>query len=191
MIEPKFFDVHSHPNFAAFAQDRDEVVKRALDNGVWLAVVGADRESSARAVELAEKYEKGVYAIVGLHPTTNEEFDYEFYKKLALNPKVVAIGECGLDYFRGSNKKQEEIFRKQIELANEVEKPLMLHLRNGKNISAYQLAAEILKEKAKVVFNSHFFAGNLEETRLLLDLGATFSFTGVITFTHDYDEIIY
>ncbi len=197
MIKLKFFDVHSHPNFADFAQDRDEVVKRALENGVWLAAVGTDKESSAEAVALAEKYEKGVYAIVGQHPTEEENFDYEYFKKLAINPKVVAIGECGLDYneaksekLKAKNNKQEENFRKQIELANEVKKPLMLHLRNGKNISAYKLATEILKEKARVVFNSHFFAGNLEETKLLFDLGATFSFTGVITFTRDYDEII-
>ncbi|MFA6273269.1 MAG: TatD family hydrolase [Candidatus Paceibacterota bacterium] len=190
MTELKFFDIHGHLNFADYDKDRDEVVNRALENGVWQTAIGTDRESSAQALLLAEKYENGVYAIIGAHPTTNEEFDYEFYKKLATNPKVVAIGECGLDYFRDGNKKQEEIFRKQIELANEIEKPLMLHIRNGKNISAYRLAAEILKEKAKVIFNSHFFAGNLEEARLLLDLGATFSFTGVITFTNDYDEII-
>ncbi|OHA24791.1 MAG: hypothetical protein A3D52_01960 [Candidatus Taylorbacteria bacterium RIFCSPHIGHO2_02_FULL_44_36] len=121
---PTHFDVHGHPNFATFAQDRDKVVNRALKNGVWLAAVGADRVSSTRALALAEKYEEGVYAIVDSHPTTDEEFDYEFYKKLAANQKVVAIGECGLDYFRDANKKQEEIFRKQIELANEIEKPL-------------------------------------------------------------------
>ena len=160
---------------------------------------------------MAEKYSEGVYATIGLHPihtsksyhdeeelgkggkeftSRGENFDYEFYKKLAASPRVVAIGECGLDYFRDANKKQEEIFSKQIELANEVGKPLMLHVRNGKNVSAYRLAAGILKEKAKVVFDFHFFAGNLEEARLLLDLGATFSFTGVITFARDYDEVI-
>ena len=209
---PKFFDIHSHPNFAAFAQDRDEVVRRALDNSVFMNVVGTQRDTSQAAVELAEKYSEGVYATIGLHPihtsksyhdeeelgkggkeftSRDENFDYEFYKKLAASPKVVAIGECGLDYFHETNvEKQEEIFSKQIELANEVGKPLMLHIRNGKNVSAYRLAAGILKEKAKVVFNFHFFAGNLEEARLLLDLGAIFSFTGVITFTSDYDEII-
>src|SRR3989344_4233962 len=208
---PKFFDIHSHPNFAAFAQDRDEVVRRALDNSVFMNVVGTQRDTSQAAVELAEKYSEGVYATIGLHPihtsksyhdeeelgkggkeftSRDENFDYEFYKKLAASPKVVAIGECGLDYFRNANKKQEEIFSKQIELANEVGKPLMLHIRNGKNVSAYRMAAGILKEKAKVGFNFHFFAGNLEEARLLLDLGAIFSFTGVITFTSDYDEII-
>src|SRR3989344_2316664 len=179
---PKFFDIHSHPNFAVFTQDRDEVVRRALDNSVFMNVVGTQRDTSQAAVELAEKYSEGVYATIGLHPihtsksyhdeeelgkggkeftSRDENFDYEFYKKLAASPKVVAIGECGLDYFR-----------------------------NGKNVSAYRLAAGILKEKAKVVFNFHFFAGNLEEARLLLDLGAIFSFTGVITFTSDYDEII-
>lgn len=196
MIEPKFFDIHSHPNFADFDNDRDEVVRRALDNGMWLAVVGTDQESSSQALTLTEKYEKGVYAIVGAHPTTDEEFDYEFYKKLATNPKVVAIGECGLDYFHNTNKKQEEIFRKQIELANEMGKPLMLHLRNpstssgqaGAGCSAYDDAFKLLPKNSRG--DLHFFAGSIEEAKPFLDAGFYFSFTGVITFARNYDEII-
>ena len=226
---PRFFDAHSHPNFAAFAQDRDEVIKRALKSGVFMNVVGTQKDTSKSALELAEKYE-GVYATVGLHPihtgksfhdkdeigeggkeftSRGEEFDYEYYKKLASHRKVVAIGECGLDYYRhnandangdnadAANKKQEEIFRKQIELATEVKKPLMLHLRNGENRSAYKDAFAILKSYiinhtsgSSLRGNLHFFAGTTEEAKPFLDAGFTFSFTGVITFARSYDEII-
>lgn len=218
---PKYFDAHGHPNFAAYKADRDEVVKRALDAGVWLTAVGTQKDTSKAAVDLAEKYEEGVYAIVGLHPihtdksfhdeselgeggkeftSRGENFDYDFYKKLASNPKVVAIGECGLDYYRIENlefgiAKQEKMFRQQIELAVEVDKPLMLHLRNGSGKSAYDDASSILNSIFKLQNsvpkgNLHFFAGAWDEAKPFLDLGFNFSFTGVITFTRDYDEII-
>ena len=207
-MTPKFFDVHGHPNFAAFDKDRDEVVQRALEAGGFMNVVGTQKDTSKAAVELAEKYE-GVFATVGLHPihtsksfhdkdeigeeekefiSRGEEFDYDFYKKLASHQKVAAIGECGLDYYRlisDTKKKQEENFVKQIELANKIGKPLMLHIRN-----AYKDAYDILKNRIKVKGDLHFFAGTIEEAKPFLDIGLTFSFTGVITFTHDYDEII-
>jgi len=180
-MTPRFFDIHSHTNFAAFDGDRDLALKRAFEAGVFMNVVGTQKDTSKVAVELAEKY-NGVYATVGLHPihtgksfhdkeelgpsfaeasegkegfvSRGEEFDYEYYKKLASHPKVVAIGECGLDYYRSKNyelgimnggqKRQEETFRRQIELAIEVKKPLMLHIRNGDNRSAYNDAFSIL-----------------------------------------------
>lgn len=227
MIKPRFFDVHGHPNFAAFEKDRDEVVKRALDSGVWLAAVGTQKDTSRAAVELAEKYKEGVYAIVGLHPihtgksfhdkeelgeggreftSRGEQFDFDFYKKLAASPKVVAIGECGMDYYRVESQKskviklkQEENFRKQIELAIEVKKPLMLHLRSGENISAYKNAYKILStfDFGLLTADLHFFAGSIEEAKPFLDSGFYFSFTGAITYpprkgesAGSYDEII-
>jgi TatD DNase family protein len=106
----------------------------------------------------------------------------------------VAIGECGLDYFRQpeeeAKKKQIEAFEMQIALANEVGKPLMLHLRSGPGGNAYKDAVAILKKQAKVLGNSHFFAGSLEDAQVFWDMGYSTSFTGVITFTHDYDEVI-
>jgi TatD DNase family protein len=183
----RFFDIHAHLNFPDFDVDRKEVVGRAGDAGVAVINVGADKESSEKAVELAEQNDN-MWASVGLHPNDAEEFDYDFYKKLALNKKVVAIGECGLDFYRAPKnqfKKQEEIFIKQIELANEVNKPLMLHIRR-----AYEEAYEILKTHAKVKCNLHFFAGTLEDAKKFLELGFYFSFTGVITFARNYDEII-
>ena len=207
----RYIDIHTHTNFAAFEKDREDVIKRAQEAGVALINVGTQKDTSQKAVEIAEKYENGVYATVGLHPihtaksfhneeeigeggkefTSHEEqFDYDFYKQLALHPKAVAIGECGLDYYRGTGnvlsiKVQEEIFRKQIELAIEVKKPLMLHIR-----SAYTDAFKILKTYTGVKGNLHFFTGTPEEAKPFLDLGFSFSFTGVISFTHDYDEVV-
>jgi TatD DNase family protein len=131
--------------------------------------------------------------------TRAEVFDKEAYLKLLKDPKVVALGECGLDYFHlkeESIEKQKQALIEQIKLANEVSKPLMLHVRNGSTGSpqvipnAYTDVLEILKKYAKVKGDIHFFAGSLEEAKGFLDFGFTLSFTGVITFTHDYDEVI-
>ena len=102
-MTPRLFDVHTHAQFSAFDGDRGAVILRALEAGVWMVNVGTDKNMSRSAVELAQKYGEGVYTTVGLHPNDCEEgFDYDFYKKLAEDPKVVAIGECGLDYHRGA-----------------------------------------------------------------------------------------
>lgn len=214
MNDPKFFDIHSHVNFKAYEEDRDIVIKRSLDEGVWMMNVGTQKDTSAFAVELANKYERGVYAAIALHPihtskshhdtkelgeegkaftSRGEEFDTEYYLKLAQDPKVKAIGECGLDYYRldeGTAELQREVFIKHIEVANAVNKPLMCHIRSGSGRSAYVDAARILKQHAKVKGDIHFFAGNWEEAKLFLELGFTLSFTGVLTFTHDYDEVV-
>jgi TatD DNase family protein len=155
-----------------------------------------------------------VYAIAGLHPvhtsrsyhdpkeftdmekgftSRGEVFDVALYTKLAADPKVVAIGECGLDYVRleeGTKELQKKALIEQIELANEIGKPLMLHVRSGESDNAYQDAYDILRSHAKVLGNVHFFAGTYEEAKMFWDIGYTTSFTGVITFARDYDEII-
>src|SRR3989344_3240766 len=159
-MKPDYIDIHGHLNFAVFNEDREEVIKRTLDSRTFAVSVGTQRDTSRVAVELARAHE-GMYAIVGLHPihtgksfhdsdelgeggreftSRGESFDYAYYRDLALDPKVIAIGECGLDYFRadGSTPQiMEEVFQKHIELAVEVNKPLMLHLRNGSDRSAY------------------------------------------------------
>lgn len=222
----KLFDVHTHTQFAAFAGQIDAVIKRALDAGVWLLNVGTQKGTSAKAIEVAEKYSEGVYAAIGLHPIHTEEsyhdrqelgipdyipnsrelenkgmkgfvsrgedFDYEYYKKLAQNSKVIAIGECGLDYYRLTEEtktKQREVFIKQIELAREVGKPLMIHCRN-----AFGDLIDILNTKYKIPNTSsgivHFFTGTTDDAEKLLELGFSFSFGGVITFARDYDDQI-
>lgn len=221
---PKYIDIHSHVNLNAFKEDREEVINRALANDTYVINVGTQVDTSRSAVELADKYSEGVYAIVGLHPvhtsasfhdeqelgeggkeftSRGEVFDKNIYREFLKNPKVVAIGECGLDYYHCDTRsilKQKEAFVAHIELANEFKKPLMLHIRNNpkdKTLDAYMDALEILKQHLDVESlpmgkrgDVHFFAGNLEVAKAYLDFGFTLSFTGVITFTHDYDEVI-
>ncbi len=187
---PDFIDTHAHVNFDAYDADRDEVVSRAISQNTWFINVGTDKNTSSSAVALANAHNKGVFAIVGQHPVqdTAEKFDYDFYKNLAQDKKVLAIGECGLDYLRADRttaSSQKEIFEAQIALALELNKPLMLHIRN-----AYKDALEILKKYPSTRGNVHFFAGTWEEAKGFLDIGFTLSFTGVITFARDYDEVI-
>lgn len=184
----KHIDNHAHLNFPEFDADREEVIKRANENGVGIINVGVDLKSSKWAVELAEKNEN-MWAIVGQHPTDTEEaFDAGAYRELLKSPKVVAIGECGLDYFhlKDDNKwVQKDLFVRQIELAQEVGKPLMLHIRD-----AYEDAIEILKKYPDVRGDVHFFAGSKEIAQQFIDLGFTLSFTGVITFAKEYEELL-
>ncbi len=127
-----------------------------------------------------------------------EVFDYNRYKKIAEHQKTVAIGECGLDYFRITQlvthtaqheiiEKQKETFRQQVALAREVKKPLMIHCRN-----AYEDLIQILKEEKAYDIGGdiHFFVSSKEVAKQFLGLGFTMSFTGVLTFTHDYDEVV-
>lgn len=204
----KYFDAHTHVNFVAFKDDMEATIQRAADAGVAMNTVGTQFDTSKASVELAEKHEN-VYATIGLHPihtgksyhdekelgeggkaftSRGEEFDAARYEALAQSPKVIAIGECGLDYFRleaDTKKTQEKAFIQQIELANQLQKPLMLHIRN-----AYDDALAVLKANAKVKGDVHFFAGDWGVARRFLDEGFTLSFTGVLTFTQDYDEVV-
>ncbi len=212
----KYFDAHTHVNFVAYNDDRDATICRALELGVGMNIVGTQFDTSQAAVEIAEQYD-GVYATIGLHPihtgksfhdekelgegnkeftSRGEMFDIEKYYALGLNKKVIAVGECGLDYYRLEEKTkdvQSAAFIAQIELANRLNIPLMLHIRDGQHgggESAYLDALDILKAHAKVKGDVHFFAGSLDVARKFLDFGFTLSFTGVLTFTRDYDEIV-
>jgi TatD DNase family protein len=190
----KFIDIHCHMDFKDFDADRDEVIKRTLDAGGGMINVGVDVETSKAVVELAHKY-PNIWATVGVHPVDNlQAQDFDLIEKLAQDPKVVAIGECGLDFAHAGEEdkpRQYEIFKKHIEIANKVGKPLMLHVRNGKtDTTAYTDALEILKDHALVPFNFHFFAGSLDDLINILYLGGTISLTGVLTFSKDYDEVV-
>ncbi|MFA4890403.1 MAG: TatD family hydrolase [Candidatus Paceibacterota bacterium] len=209
-MQPKIFDIHSHLNFHDFDKDREETIKRMQENNIWTICVGADGKTSQECVELAEKYEN-IYASVGLHPNDDEIFDAEYYKKLAQHPKVVAIGECGIDLYRQKNddlKRQKDLFIKHIELALELNKPLMIHCRDAAPatpersdggqahddviniVSSFRLHAPRLRG------NVHFFSGTWEQAQRYFDLGFTISFAGPITFPpsgtgfNQYDETI-
>lgn len=212
----KYIDCHTHAQFAIYDVDRAAVISRAQEAGVGMINVGTGKATSESAVTLAEQ-NKNMWATIGLHPIhahesysdadehakdlTEENFDYEFYKKLALEKKTVAIGECGLDYFHLPKEKEEvakesqkRVFRQQVRLAEEVKKPLMIHCRPtpaSKAGDAYDDLLEILKKENRAVSGVlHFFCGNEAQAKAFLDFGFYFTFGGVVTFTHAYDEVV-
>ena len=199
----KYIDTHAHLNLSQFADDIDTVVARCATAGVAVCNVGIDHTTSQRAVALATKYDD-LYAMVGLHPVDALEtsFDTAAFRTLAAQTtKVIAIGECGFDYFHHNDAAtyttQEAAFIAQIELANELQLPLMIHTRGPKpgevsptGRSVYADVYDVLKQHAKVPFNVHFYAGTYAEAERFFELGGTISFTGVITFAKDYEEVV-
>ncbi len=220
----RYIDTHAHVNINAFQDDTKAVMERCQAEEVAMINVGTQADTSRRAVELAMEADH-CFAIVGLHPvhtsasyhdeqelganmkgftSRGEEFDAAYYRELAGSKKVVAIGECGLDYYRlesDTKAVQERAFIAQIELANELGLPLMIHTRDAKGNSAsakasagvgnvYDDTYEILKAHAKVPGNVHFYAGNWEQAKRFFDIDFSVSFTGVITFAKDYEEVV-
>lgn len=198
----RYFDAHCHIQFEQYDTDGVELIERMRADGVAGIVVGTEQSSSREAITLAEQHEH-LFASVGLHPNrvTTESFDVGTYRTLAEHPKVVAIGECGLDYFRpedvndGIKEQQKTVLKEHIALAAELDKPLIIHARPSKGTQdAYQDLIGILAEEKKTKPNLrgdiHFFVGGVDEMRELTALGFTVSFTAVITFARDYDEVI-
>ncbi len=195
------FDSHSHLHFHQFYNDREEIIKKLRDFNIKTINVGTDFEESEKAVELSKKYPDLLWASVGLHPNDNleENFDIDKYRELAKLPNIVAIGECGLDYFRSPSEaeitRQKEIFVKQIEMAQELKKPIILHCRpSAGSQNAYEDAVEILNTKYQILNTNkgvaHFFSGSKETAKKFLDLGFYISFAGPITFAPGYKEVV-
>ena len=177
-------DTHAHVNFNAYKDDADEVIRRSLDDGTWIINVGSQYSTSKRAVELAEKYEKGVYAAIGLHPIyARDGFDYKKYEQLARSSKVVAIGEIGLDYkeeYASFKEEQKEIFLKQLGLAKEIHLPIIFHCR-----MAHDALIEILTEhkaagRGQLKGVVHCFTGNRSQAEKYLAMGLYLGFNGII-----------
>ena len=198
----KYFDAHCHIQFPHYDADRAELIQSMESARVGGIVVGTELESSKKAIELVQGKED-LYASVGLHPNAvlTESFDYDTYLALARNPKVIAIGECGLDNFRPedveiSKPKQREVFLEHVRLAVETNKPLMIHSRPSKGTQdAYRDLIDILtsakrEHGEKLRGNIHFFVGGLEEARDFLELDFTMSYTAVLTFARDYDDVV-
>lgn len=209
-------DTHCHVHFNAYKKDGDEVIRRAFDNGVWMITVGTQKDTSAAAMATAEKYGTGIWAAIGLHPnhlfstiideeetpafkSRTEDFDPKYYRELAhSSKKVVAIGECGLDYYRIPENldlneikiKQHKVFREHIHLATELNLPLIVHVRDGSTLltaGAHEDVIMILGEEIRqgnlqkrgVI---HCFSGTWEEAKHYFDLGFLISFTGAALF---------
>lgn len=198
----KYIDVHCHPFIEPLKAEQEMVIQRMAEEGIVGLVVGVDEQTSKEAIALAEKHEH-LYATVGLHPndTPTEEFNAATFSELVTNTKVVGVGECGIDYFRiagdieAEKKRQWINFDKQVWFAINNDKPLMIHARPSKeSMDAYEDMLVYLernvKQTSKLRGNMHFFVGNLEVAKRFWDIGFTTSYTGVLTFTDDYDEVV-
>lgn len=177
------FDTHAHFDDEQFDADRDEVLKSLKSYGVGNIVnIGSSMKTSRTSVALAEKYDF-VYAAVGVHPSETGELcetDIDELKRLAANPKVRAIGEIGLDYHYPDDVEpsiQKKWFVRQLELAKELNMPVVIHDRESKGE-----CLETLKEHKISNGVVHCFSGSAETAREILKLGMMISFTGVLTF---------
>lgn len=178
------FDTHAHIDDNRFKGETEQVIARAKEQGVSLLVnVGYDLLHARQSIELAEKY-PFIYASVGLHPHDAKEADNVFWQeiyKLARHPKVVAIGEIGLDYYYDHSPRdvQREVFRRQIQVAKDLQLPIIIHNRD-----AHQDTLKIVREeKASLVGGVfHAYSGSWEMAREVIDLGFYISVGGPVTF---------
>ena len=229
----KLIDTHAHLNFNAFKKDWKQVIAKSLQNNLEIMNVGTNYQTSKKAIEIAEQYETGIYATIGLHPihlkngfiklktdpeegnfiAQTEDFNKEKYKELAQSKKVKAVGEIGLDYYYAPQaekelellkEKQKQALLEQIELAKELNLPIIFHCRK-----AHQDLLEILKEQQtpKLLTASdratnpelaskfgvrgviHCFTGKWQEAQEYLEMGFYLGFNGII-FKLNLDKII-
>ncbi len=191
----EFYDTHAHLDFPDFADELPQLIERATAAGITrLVSIGTDLESSARAVALAEKF-PSVFAVVGWHPNDAVRAPKDFraeLRELARHPKVVAIGETGLDYYRLPSARggtapedshvkarQAEVFQQQLEVAAETGLNCVIHTRGECFDESLRLMAPFVK-KVRGVF--HCFVGTPEQMRRVLALNSLVSFTGILTF---------
>ncbi len=177
-------DTHAHLDLKEFDKDRRKVIESALSFGVEKIInVGFDLKSSQKSIQLSEEFEQ-IYAAVGFHPHDAKELTPESLKKieeLTNHPKVVAIGEIGLDFYRNLSSREDQIraFREQIEVAKNLDLPIVVHSRE-----AHDQTLEILKEtNAKQVGGVlHSFTGTADHAKMGQDLGFYFGFNGTLTY---------
>lgn len=187
----EFFDTHSHYNDEKFDQDRENIIKSTFDAGITkFMCIGYDLESSKKAIEIAEKH-NNIFATCGISPNDIEKIDLNILdeiQKNAKNPKVKAIGEIGLDYYwekdENIREKQKIFFKKQIEIANKLDLPIVIHTRD-----AYLDTIQILKDnKCENTGIFHCCPLNNELIKDALNLGYYISFSGSITFKNSKPE---
>ncbi len=217
---PNFFDIHAHVTDAQFDTDRMEVIARMRERRVWAIMVGTDRKTSQNVAMLASFVDECVFGSIGVHPIDDMDgrFIEEFFTDLAKYPRVVAVGECGFDYSRlkvnakgregalghtdisdvdTEKARQKKLFEVQIDFAIEKDLPLMIHCRDSDKAlaDAHRDLLTILFQKKKIAGsrlrgNIHFFSQTIDIAREYFALDFTISFTGVITFSREYDEVV-
>ena len=188
-----FIDTHTHLQFESYDEDREEVIQRAIKNGIdAMITIGTDIKSSGNALDLAQKFAV-VYASVGIHPNDcmdASDADLEEVEKMAQTEKAIAVGEIGLDYYRQdtSKEKQQEVLRKQIRLARKLGLPVIIHNRDAHE-DIYRVLKEEKAEEISGVF--HSFSGDIQFLESILALNYHISFTGPVTFKNtNYNKLI-
>lgn len=183
------FDSHAHVAFPQFDVDRENIIDRAKQAGVdgWLEI-GTDLDVSSKALELAKQVE-GVYSTVGVHPNDIQGINQKTWgelMKLASHPRVKAVGEVGLDFYRSAAvEEQQEVLERFITLANEKDLPVVFHIRSGSQVDAHDSLLFLLSQfepdrRPRGVI--HTFSGTSDQARRYLEFGLYLSFSGVITF---------
>jgi len=188
-----YIDTHCHLDFENYDEDRESVVQRSIKNKIEAIIsIGTDVETSAKSIELAEKFAT-VFAAVGIHPNETSDANKNSIQKiydLSSNPKVVAIGEIGLDYYRDYAPVdiQKELFRTQLKMAREKELPVIIHNRQAHS-DVYDILVEEKSTDLKGVL--HSFDGDIHFLDSVLAYNFYISFTGVVTFKNaNYNELI-
>tara|TARA_Y100000588_G_C14231256_1_gene915386 strand:- start:1402 stop:2157 length:756 start_codon:yes stop_codon:yes gene_type:complete len=186
----KLIDTHSHIYYDKYNNDLPEVLNNAQNKNVSKIIcVGVDIETSKKSIQIAEKYDM-VYATAGYHPHESKETKSDYLdqlKKLLTHKKVIAVGEMGLDYFYeiSDSKIQRKIFREQLDLAKELNMPAIIHNRNSDDDLFNDIKSSGIKKGV-----IHCFASNLEFANKILDLGLHISFTGMITFVKELQDVV-
>jgi TatD DNase family protein len=216
----RLIDTHAHLNFKAFNKDWDQVIQKSLQNNLEIINVGTNYQTSKKTIEIAEQYKTGIYSAIGLHPIhlkngfikfktdpeegdfviNGEDFNKEKYRQLAQSKKVKAVGEIGLDYYYAPESekelellkiKQKQVLLEQIELAQELDLPIIFHCRK-----AHQDLIKILKDFRPEAASSfgkrgviHCFTGKWREAQKYLEMGFFLGFNGII-FKLNLDKVI-
>lgn len=181
----KLFDSHAHINLHFYKDDIDNVIKRMVDNGVTKIVIpGIDIETVKSAIELSKKYPKLIYTGIGYHPQDAIKWENHIYdelKELSKNNSVVAVGEVGLDYYWDTTPRevQHEVLENQINLAKELNLPLIIHTRESQD-DTLEILRKCGADSIGGVF--HCFSGDIEFAKKCIDIGFYISFAGNITF---------
>ena len=188
-----FVDTHTHLDFDAYNEDRENVIQRAIENQVLAIItIGTDLETSKQAILLADKY-ASIFASVGIHPSdcaNVKDSDFDLVKELAGHEKVIAIGEIGLDYYHMHAEKdvQQNSFKKQIGIAKELDLPMIIHNRDSHDDMLKILKDENVNEIGGVM---HSFSGDLPYLNKIINMNLHISFTGNITFKKSTsDELV-
>ncbi len=205
-MTPRLIDTHCHIHFNAYKHDAAVVIQETLGRGVWMITVGTQKDTSKNGVACAQECDEGLYASVGLHPnhlfpvfideaegaftSREEDFDYAYYKSLCASKKVVAIGECGLDYYRipetldinTVKAKQDRVFRAHLDLSHELHLPVICHIRDAHDETISVLKEYVGSGKLSRRGVIHCYTSDAAHALQYVELGFYVSFTGIITF---------